>query len=335
VQGTEFDKKLQFRLGRQNVTGGAAQVLPIDGASITVMPLKNIGVTAYAGALVIPRFATAQGDAAAGARIFWRPTFETETGISFVDVLDHGLTARQELGFDARYVPWRWLTLTAYALVSTLEWWRLAEGSLTATWQPLPALQLTADYRRVAPDLFISATSIFSVFAEEQQDEIGGSGFYRVNKWLNIDGNFHAIHTEEGWGNSAQLRATFHLAPAATFGLQGRELLVQVGPPGAPGPYMPITEGGANGYWALVGFSTYHFSPRFFATIDLEAYRFRAPVNGRENSLYGALTVNYDLGRLWQFSVAGIQSATPLLVNNSEIIARIVFNPSISFRERN
>ena len=127
VQGNAFDKHLEFRLGRQNVIGGAAQVLPIDGLDVTFMPFKSIGITAYAGALVIPRFATASGDVAAGTRIFWKPTFETEVGMSFVDVLDHGLTARQELGFDARYVPWRWLTLTGYALVSTLEW-RLAEA---------------------------------------------------------------------------------------------------------------------------------------------------------------------------------------------------------------
>ena len=109
-----------------------------------------------------------------------------------------------------------------------------------------------------------------------------------------------------------------------------------MGPPGVPSPYTPVTEAGeTNGYWALVGFCTYRLSPRLFATLDLEAYRFRAPVNGQENSLYAAMTVNYDLGKLWQFSVAGIQSQTPLLAQNSELIARIVFNPTHTIREHN
>jgi hypothetical protein len=332
VQGSEFNQHLQLRLGRQDVTGGAAQVLPIDGASLTLMATKNLGINLYGGALVIPRFATADGDAATGGRAFWRPTFDTEIGASFVEVLQAGYTTRQEAGLDARYTPWRWLTLTGYALVSTLEW-RLAEGSVTATFQPIRNLTITADYRRTAPDLFISAASIFSVFAEEQQDEVGGSAFYRATRWLTFDGDFHAIDTEEGWGNRAQLRASLRFGPTVSVGLQGRELQVQIAPTSGPVPFMPVTEGGDNGYWAAVAFGTYHFSPRLFATLDLEAYRFRAPVNGDENSLTGTVTANYDISRWWRVSVAGVESETPLLAQNSEIIARVVFNPTVSYQE--
>lgn len=332
VQGTEFNQHLQLRLGRQDVIGGAAQVLPLDGASVTISPRRDMGLTVYGGALVIPRFATAAGDAAAGGRVFWRPTFDSEIGASFVEVLDNGLTERQEMGLDARYVPWRWLTLSGYALVSTLEW-RLAEGSLTATWQPLRDLQVTVDYRRSAPDLFISAASIFSVFAEEQEDEVGGSAYYRVTRWLSFDGDFHGIDTDEGWGHRGQLRASFHFAPTASFGIQGKELQVQIAPATGPVAFMPVTEGGDNGYWAATCFGTYHFSPTLFATLDLEAYRFRAPVNGEVNSLTGAATVSYDITKFWRVSIAGLELQTPLLAQNSEILAKIAFNPTFSFRE--
>ncbi len=333
VQGSEFDDHLQLRLGRQDVIGGAAQVLPIDGASVTVTPWKDFGLTAYGGALVVPRFATATGDAAAGARAFWRPTFDSEVGVSFVDVVQGGLTERQELGVDAHVVPWRWLTLSGYALTSTLEW-RLAEASITATVQPLRDLQITADYRRSAPDLFISAASIFSVFAEEQQDEVGGSAAYRLDRWVSFDGDFHGINTEEGWGHRGGLRANFHLGGVATLGLQGRELLVQMAPAGTPAPFMPLTEAGANGYWAATAFGLYRFSPRLFATLDLEAYRFRALVNGQENSLSATLTASYDLTPLWRFTLAGVQSATPLLAQNTEILVKIVFNPTLTLQVR-
>ena len=184
VQGTELNQHLTLRLGRQDVIGGAAQVLPIDGASVTLSPWKTAGISAYGGALVVPRFATAIGDAAAGTRIFWHPTYESEVGASFVDVLNHGLAERQEVGVDARWVPVRWLTFTGYALASTLDDWRLAEGEASVSWQPIRDLQVVADYHRTAPDLFISAASIFSVFAEEREDEVGGSAFYRLTRWI-------------------------------------------------------------------------------------------------------------------------------------------------------
>jgi hypothetical protein len=328
VEGSEFHDHLQLRLGRQMITGGAAQVLSIDGASVTVLARGNIGITAYGGGVVVPRYTSSEGDAAGGARAFWRWTFDGEVGVSFVDVLEHGIIARQEVGVDAHMVPWRGLTLTGFALVSTLEL-RLAEGSVTATWQPLRDLQLTAVYRRTAPDLFISAASIFSVFAEEQQDEIGGSIFYRASKRVNFDGDFQAIETEEGWGNRAQLRANFQVGRAMTFGVQGKELLLQVAPAGAPPPFMPVTEAGKNGYWAAIGFGVLHFTPSLFSTFDLEAYKFRAPVNGQENSFTGELTLNYDIQNVWRFSIAGRESVTPLLAQGGEIIARVSYSPAL------
>jgi hypothetical protein len=333
IEGSEFHDHLQVRLGRQMVTGGAAQVLSIDGASVTVLARGNIGITAYGGGVVVPRFASSEGDAAAGFRAFWRWSFDGEVGISFVDVLEHGITAREEVGVDAHLVPWRGVTLTGFALVSTLEL-RLAEGAVTATWQPLRDLQLTAAYRRTAPDLFISAASIFSVFAEEQQDEIGGSIFYRFSKVANCDADFQAIETEEGWGNRAQLRANFHLGPAVTLGIQGKELLLQVAPAGAPPPFMPVTEAGKNGYWAAIGFGVLHFTPSLFSTFDLEAYKFRAPVNGQENSFTGELTLNYDIQRVWRFSLAGRESVTPLLAQGGEIIARVSYSPALGAQEK-
>ena len=89
-----------------------------------------------------------------------------------------------------------------------------------------------------------------------------------------------------------------------------------------------MTQGGENGYWALTGFGVYHFSPRLTSTLDLEAYNFRAPVNGQEDSLIGTLTVAYELNKLWRVALSGVESSTPLLAQNSEIIARIVYSPS-------
>ncbi len=332
VQGSEFDKHLDFRVGRQLVTGGSAQVLPIDGADVTVTPVKDFGLTAYGGAIVVPRFAVAEGDAAAGARAFWRPSLTSEVGASFVDVLDQGLVARQEAGLDAHVVPLQALTLTAYALLSTIDD-RLAEGELSATWQPLPSLELTGEYRRTAPDLFISAASIFSVFAEERQDEVGGSGSWRISRWFAVDGDFYGIGTEEGWGHRGRARVKLTAGPTTTVGLEGRELLLQLAPAYGVTGFIPVTEAGENGYYAADLFGTCHFSPALLAALDLEDYRFRAPVNGQSESYDGTISVVYDVSKLWQVSLAGVEAVTPLVAPNTEVIARVVFNPTVSFRE--
>ena len=318
IQGSEFDHHLTLRAGRQLVTGGSAQVLPIDGASVTISPAREIGVTVYGGELVVPRFASATGDAAGGARAWYRLSATDELGLSFVDVLENGILARQELGLDARFVPYRTLTFSGYALVSTMAS-RLAEADATITWQPVRALQLTADYRRTAPDLFISAASIFSVFAEERHDEVGGSAFWRISRWATLDGDFHGVYVEEGWGHRAQGRLKIYLGRErqANIGFEARELIL-------PG----------NGYYEARAFGSYRFSPNVFATVDLDLYEFRAPINGQTSSYDGTLSAVYDVTPSWRVALSGVAATTPFLQSSTQIIARVVYSPSLTFREK-
>ncbi len=76
---------------------------------VGVTSWRGLGITAYGGAPVTPRFATRQGDVAGGGRVFWRRSFDTEVGLSFIEVLDCGLVARQDIGADARVRPTRTL----------------------------------------------------------------------------------------------------------------------------------------------------------------------------------------------------------------------------------
>ncbi len=322
VEGSELNNRLSLRAGRQLVTGGSAQVLPIDGASLTVRPFDGVGVTAYGGALVVPRFATSVADAAAGARAWYRYNVNTEVGLSFVDVLQNGLVARQELGVDARMTPVRSLTLNGYALLSTLDA-RLAEADAAATWQPFLPLQITLDYRRTAPDLFISAASIFSVFAEDRHDEVGGSLFYQLTSWATFDADFHGLYTEAGtepgWGHRVQARIKTYLGPRRelTLGVEGRNLTF-------PG----------NGYYEARAFGTWRFFKQAFASIDLDVYQFRAPVNGQYSSYDGTLSIVYNLLPSWQVALSGVAAATPFLERSTQIIARVVYTPSLNVREK-
>jgi len=166
--------RLQLRVGRQFVFAGVSRALQLDGGSITWRIVRGLGVNVFGGAPVAPRFGTRLGDAAVGGRLFYRPRFDSELGLSFLQVNDAGRVAQQNLGADARWQVVRPLALSAYATLSVVEL-RLVEGALAATYQPISSLEVRADYRRTAPDLFLPRSSILSVFAEESHDEAGAS----------------------------------------------------------------------------------------------------------------------------------------------------------------
>src|SRR5262249_24693252 len=127
VQATMFSRRLSLRVGRQLVVGGAVRATSIDGLSTELMIWRGIGVSAYGGLPVVPRFAVARGDAIVGARAFWRQSIDTEMGVSFIELLDHGLTGRQDLGIDARWAPSTVWAFNGSAIWSLVEA-KLAEG---------------------------------------------------------------------------------------------------------------------------------------------------------------------------------------------------------------
>src|SRR5262249_4343530 len=116
VDGKLFDRRLELRLGRQLVFGGAARAQPMHGLSATVRVWRRIGLNVYGGEPVTPRFGVHQGDFMTGGRLFWRASIDSELGASFLEMLDGGLQARQDLGVDGRWRVGRSLTLTGYAL---------------------------------------------------------------------------------------------------------------------------------------------------------------------------------------------------------------------------
>ena len=69
IEGKLFKKRVQLRLGRQMVFGGAARAMQIDGANLTLGIWRGLALSLWGGAPVIPRFMTGRGDATGGARL--------------------------------------------------------------------------------------------------------------------------------------------------------------------------------------------------------------------------------------------------------------------------
>src|SRR5262249_3003620 len=175
----------------------------------------------------------------------------------FVEVLDDGRADRQELGADARLFLGDKVTLNGLAAFSVLES-RLSEASLRALWQARRNLEITLEANRVAPDLFVSRNSIFSVFAEDNRDEVGATLYFRPLPRLRLYGDGFVVNDDSGTGGRAGLRATLALdgENATQVGVEGRVLAV---------PGSRYVQGRL--------FGVHRFGSQVAATLDCDAVR--------------------------------------------------------------
>jgi hypothetical protein len=311
LEGKLFDRRLLVRVGRQLVFGGAARAQPMDGGSLTWRIWRRVGLNVYGGVPVTPRFGVHQGDAMTGGRLFWRPTVDSEVGASFLEMLNDGLQARQDLGVDGRWRIVRSLTLTGYVLASLLEL-RLTEADLAATWQPRTSLQLGVDYRRTAPDLFLPRSSILSVFSQETRDEAGGYAYWRPLPRLRAEADYHVLLAEAGFGQrgGARVSASLGAAYETTLAAEVRVLRLAT----------------ANGYVQGRLYAISRLTQTMVATVDFDLYQLEQPINGQTLSFTGAATLGWDFSPRWRAVVTAIADATPQVDRRFEGMVKLVYN---------
>lgn len=318
VQGRFARRRLTIRAGRQLMVGGAIRNTQVDGLALSADVGKGAGLSAFGGIPVVPRFGADRNDLAAGGRAFWRGSPENEVGVSFVHVLDDGDLARQDVGLDFwQALPLRF-TLGGFGLVSLAEQ-RLAEGDLSATWRPRRTVKLSGGLRRTAPDLYISRTSIFSVFAEGTRNEAGGAVSLRAHQRLVLDGAYYRLSQDDidqGYRGSARMVATLGRLAQTNLGIEGRAL-----------------DQSGKGYFEGRLYAVHRPGARLALTIDGDAYRFREPVNGRKESYTLAATAGYAFLPGWQAMLAGVAGSTPFYQSRYEATVRLTYNATLRFRE--
>lgn len=312
-------RRVALRLGRQLLMAGAGRNLAFDGLGVTVMPVRWAGLSAQAGVPVTPRFAVDRGDTLVAGRAFVKPSFDTEAGLSFLQVMDDSQVARRDVAIDARVarVQSLPLSLSAFALVSLPER-RLAEGNLAATWQLGRLFEVTGDYRRTAPDLFLPRNSIFSVFSQESRDEAGAYVYWKIVPRLKLQGDYHVVVDATGTGQDGSLKATGTLGADGrhAVGLESRKLA------------LPHT-----GFTLARAFAILRVTPRLVGTADASAFFFDADVNGQRQSFVGAATLAYDFRPEWRALVTGIGSVTPFAERRFEGMAKIVYQLTAKVRQ--
>jgi hypothetical protein len=314
VSGKLFDKHLTVTLGRQFRSGGALRALHLDGGNLDVMLPGRLGFSIFGGVPVIPRFAAAKGDAAWGARLFWRPTFNTEIGASYFELLDHGYTGRRDLGLDARAELFRRLRVSGMAVMSAIEG-RLAEGDITPALRLNQDFELTAFFRHTSPDLLLPRTSILSVFAQTNQNQ-GGLGLIWAPAGMisaAIDGRLISIPNDP-LGYELLGQATLRPSRNTRATIEA----VRLSLPDNGYTRLRLAGGATVGTLAL--------------SLDLEGYLLDLPVNGTRQSLTASATARLPLPLGFDAVVSGLVASDPFYQTRFEVIGRLVYTFKIRTR---
>jgi hypothetical protein len=306
IEGRLLGRHLGLRLGRQLVAAGVARNLQLDGLDALVRAPLGLTLEVYGGAPVAPRFGSVHGRGVFGGRASWRPGAAVEAGVSFVQVFDDGLIARQELGADARVVLGDRFTLTGLAAWSPIEQ-RLAEATLRALWQARRDLEIGFEASRVAPDLFVSRASIFSVFAEETRDEAGATLYLRPTARLRLWGDGYVVHDDAGTGGRGGARTALALGDTQ-LGAEGRVVAL---------PGRRTVQGRAYARQVL--------GEGLLATLECDAVWLDPAINLRDVSLSIAGTLGWDFRPGWKALVSALTGQTPLLEWRVEAMGKLVY----------
>jgi hypothetical protein len=319
LQGSTWNRRVTLRVGRQFVFPGTAGNVQLDGLAPTLRVAAGLGLSGFIGVPVTPRFGYSRGEFTSGARVFWSRSYESEVGVSILEILGAGRHVfRRDAGVDARY-----RVLDSLALSGLLRWSlaeaRMAEASVAANWRPCRYLDVTADYRRTAPDLFLPRYSIFAVFAQETRDEFGG--FVAVRPWprrLDVQGDYHQVHDANGWGWNAGGKATlrFGSGGGTRVGVESRRLKF----PGA-------------GYLMGRAFAWQTVTTKIRVVADFDVYDLDQPLNGQNRSFFASGSLVYDLAPAWRAVLTGMDNVTPYATHQIEGLLKIVYDGGHVLRE--
>lgn len=312
LQGATWNRRISLRLGRQFVFSGTAANLQLDGLAPTLRVGAGFGLSGFVGVPVTPRFGYSRGEFTSGARVFWSRSYESEVGVSILEILGAGRhVLRRDAGVDARY-----RLLDSLALSGLLRWsiseTRMAEADAAANWRPCRYFDVTADYRRTAPDLFLPRYSLFAVFAQETRDEFGGFVSLRPSlRHLDVQGDFHEVHDSSGWGWNTGGKATLRLGSGGgtRVGIESRRLKIPGG-----------------GYLMGRAFGWQTVTSKIRVVADFDVYGLDQAINGYDRSFFGSGSLVYDVAPAWRAVLTGMDNVTPYATHQIEGLLKVIYD---------
>ncbi|HVE86852.1 MAG TPA: hypothetical protein VND93_28550, partial [Myxococcales bacterium] len=316
VEGRLLEDRVRVVAGRQLVAGGAARLLQLDGLLAEWSPVRPLRVTAWAGVPVAARFDVRQGDVAGGGRAAWAPSWDSELGASYALVLDRGLVSRHDVGVDGRWAPSRALWISGHALYSLSEA-RLAEAELGPHWRIIPALELALSARRVAPDLLLPRSSILSVFAEPQRDELGVVAVWEARPEMAVSADARVAWLSGSPGSDAGAQVAARVAPGTLLTGEVRWL-----------------NAFDQGYWRVRVAASRRLTTRLVLAADADAFWRDRAVNGVNHSAVAAATASWALAPEWLAVVELGAGTTPELAAEARAMVKIAWRTRVASADR-
>jgi hypothetical protein len=205
------------------------------------------------------------------------------------------------------------VTLSGFGTFALTES-RLADANLDAEILATDALWAHVNAGRSAPDLLIPRTSIFSVFAAERRDELGGGLSLRKGRWQLL-GDYHFVAFDDDGtpaerdGHEALLKVSVRPTTASTVGAQGKILFAPV-----------------NGYYEGRLWGSQRIVEPVTVTVDLDYFHFENPVNGHSDSYVASVTGAWNFAPGWMAAVTGLGSVTPFFEQRLEVLGKLIYN---------
>jgi hypothetical protein len=324
IKGELLGRRMILRLGRFVVPEGNARMVHLDGGETRLRLPFGLGFSAYAGSPVAPRFAARGGELtigneranlSTGGRVSWYYPALLEAGASIAYARDRGDVARQDAGADLRLFLPKDLMLYGAGFYSLVEE-RLGEADVSASWRGSRELQLTGNYRHVEPDLYLPRTSILSVFAEDERDEVGGAVRLEPKRGISLDGNYHALFEPAGTGHRARVKGV--VRPRSTMD--------------AGAEFVFLTGARQGGYFLNRVFGAWRRTA-LELTGDVMAVFLERRVNAERFDLSATATAGYRFARGWKVLAAGTTGTSPFLTSHFDVLAKLVYDQTYVTRE--
>lgn len=324
VKGELLGRRLVLRVGRQVVADGVARMLQLDGGQLRLRLPGGLGLSAYAGSPVSPRFGSrggelvtgnTRGEFATGGRVSWAYPGWLEVGASAALARDHGDVSRQDVGGDLRATLPHHVEVVGSTFYSTYEK-RFGEVDASASWRPTRKVQLVAEYRHVEPDLFLPRTSILSVFSNDERNDVGGAIRVEPVHGVVVDAEYTELFESDSNGHRARLKGTWRPRTALDLGAEASVL----------------DHKDNAGYWLARAFAAWRRS-LVELTGDVQSIWLERSVNGETLSLTATGTAGYRFAPGWKVLVAATGGSDPFLVRHVDFLAKLVYDQTYVTRE--
>jgi hypothetical protein len=331
-------RSMYVRLGRQVVAGGAARFSRFDGLSAGALAPYGLGLDAYAGLTVLPRWSDRPGyfmlgsasDTllrstdwlpesnrggywVAGARAYYDKPGLVQGGLSFHEQREQGELGRRSAAVDIAVTPSELFAGSASALYDT-DASSIADAHVVLELTPVKDVSLSGEYNHTDPSLFLSHQSVLSVFGTDLFDEFGGDASITALGRVTLGA---ASYIEVFGGDRRGTRTSWHVrgSPDKKRTLTGGFV------------YTRVTDTD-NGYYSLRAFVSYRFVPRAAATYEQYLYLYDHAISDVDKSTVEAATVEYRVLPPLRVMLGGSVVSSPLARLDAQALLRVVYEPA-------